>query len=645
MKRTFDILFAAAVLLFCFASCKEDFVERPVTNREQAPIAEYLAEREDLSLFNEMVNKASKPRNYKNEYDSAQWQPVYDKEKPDSIVTWVPDSIAGNINYGALINARGNYTLLAPDNDAVNRYLRKHGYASVADIPEDVLVNVVDYHLLNTQISMTSQVTGTMNVADSTSIGLRHYVNAERGDTVVLDKVAKVYNKIPKETYNGYIYVISEVLEPHSNTLRAAMEETGRYDIMLEAFRKVKLDSTLLTVVRVPHRDSAMRANSKYEFQFNTVMAITDEAFNAAGVRSVADLQNKLTSGEWTDIMQDTAYANHWNADPDTLLKAYLLYHVLPGTIDWDRYGENIYYYGKNVSNMCENDQTMATSVREYFPNVLGYTIFSEQNGNRVSPEAVLYDGEGNAADVNYVNSDVYTKNGYIHEIDAPLMMVKNNHTVNAKIKYEAEDFLFSYRTLMGGEFIKNTPVAKFNTNVEDNAYLDVSSNQRYTTAKPNAGEVAVGKALSAQGSKQNMWYEMVVRDLAPSETGYYLVRLNYYATTNRTKNVLVYWRNARKEFDAVNDRMKISPLDLSNYTERVYYGERDSVTGERNFIEVPVYDEYQQDRLVGLVATGNEVADYAIRFLHVDANGAYYDSFTLEPCTEEQFRELQNKK
>lgn len=652
MKRRFNILFAAAVLISCLYACKEDAIERPMTNREQAPIAEYLANREDLSLFNEMVSYASKPQNYKNDYDSAAWIPVYDKVNKDSIITWVPDSIEGAISYAALIASRGSYTLFVPNNEAVKAYLAKYKYQSVADFNTKnhaELTRLVDYHLLCTQVTMTSQVSGAMNVGDTTSIGLRHFIDNNSASDIILDKVAKLENKIPKETYNGYVYVIDAVLEPHANNLKDAMngfkeaDGSGKYDIMAAAFEHVGLTDTLLAMVRVPHRDSSRRVNSRYELQFNTLLAVPDEVYEAAGINSWEDLRDFAANPANNDIAQDTAYSNHHSMEPDTLLKAYLLYHVLPGAVDLDRNGDDIYYYGLTTAQMV-NERDMATMVRAYFPNVLGYT-WRTTAGNVAAPRPVLTDGEGTSADINYVNSDCYTKNGYLHELDGVLKMKKNTKeiTTGTVLKYELEDFFFRYSSALGTRWTANTPVSTFNTNSEEEDNVWYSSNQRLTTAKPSAGDFAVGKAIKMNGAKQNTWYEFVVRDLAPSPTGKYLLRLNYYSEEGATENTLVYWYDKREEFDPIKKRLKISPLNLSDYKKKIYYGEPDSVTGKPSmWIEVPVYPEYQQNRLVGLVETKDEVADYALRFLHVEAKGATYDSFTLEPCTDEQFKEIQ---
>ncbi|MDD3160909.1 MAG: hypothetical protein PHX49_03155, partial [Bacteroidales bacterium] len=68
MKRIFNIVLSGMLicLAFSFSSCKEDAVERPVTQKEQVMIAEYLASREDYSLFKEIADKAKKFRNYKD---------------------------------------------------------------------------------------------------------------------------------------------------------------------------------------------------------------------------------------------------------------------------------------------------------------------------------------------------------------------------------------------------------------------------------------------------------------------------------------------------------------------------------------------------------------------------------------------------
>src|ERR1700759_560768 len=58
------------------------------------------------------------------------------------------DQILLRTGYSGFLNAYGAYTVFAPNNDAVNLYLKSRGKASVNDINIDTLRNLVKFHVI-----------------------------------------------------------------------------------------------------------------------------------------------------------------------------------------------------------------------------------------------------------------------------------------------------------------------------------------------------------------------------------------------------------------------------------------------------------------------------------------------------------------
>ncbi|MDD4637609.1 MAG: fasciclin domain-containing protein, partial [Bacteroidales bacterium] len=284
MKRIFNIVLAGMLicLAFSFSSCKEDYVERPVTKKSQMMIAEYLNSRADLSLFKEIADKAKKSRSYKDA--TGAW---------DTILN-VPDSVAGYIRYGALLNSYGTYTVFVPNNDAIMEYLKSINCTSVSQMDSVQLEEFMAAHLVQQQVTLRAYISGTMKISDSTTTGVRHYVDVPGfGQDIILDKVASVKNNaMPKETFNGYVYEITKVLPPHANYLEGYLKDAGKYTesdgsrftVMLKAFEEVGMTKSVLRTIRTPHRDSVMRTKAAFETFFPTVLAVSDSAYAAKGI-------------------------------------------------------------------------------------------------------------------------------------------------------------------------------------------------------------------------------------------------------------------------------------------------------------------------------------------------------------------------
>ena len=203
---------------------------------------------------------------------------------------------------------KGITTTLAPDNEAMNRYLESHGYASVDDIPSEELREMVGYHLLYYSYSKSkmenfrpegqsatlvdtadikdkglyykfrshssSPITKVMNPKTGKEIALYHFerfvpvfshlffktkgIDARRNyeyfypsstwtgaDGFNIAEASVEEYAVP--TSNGYIYKIGEVLEP-AETLYgylAEHDEYSRFRTFYDQFSDYVYDASL----------------------------------------------------------------------------------------------------------------------------------------------------------------------------------------------------------------------------------------------------------------------------------------------------------------------------------------------------------------------------------------------------------------
>ena len=200
----------------------------------------------------------------------------------ESALTKYPDLVS-------LLGGTGNFTVFAPNNDAFDALLVAIGQESIDDIPEDVLKNVLQYHVFTAAAVPASAVTtGPITMANDEVADLVSDANGVsiEGAQVILADVTGT---------NGIVHVINNVIVPPSilpivGTIVAPAYFNKDFSILIDAV--LAADTDIL---------SALLGNGTGNGL--TLFAPTNAAFAAAGI---------------TDVNSQDAV---------------LLYHVVDGTV------------------------------------------------------------------------------------------------------------------------------------------------------------------------------------------------------------------------------------------------------------------------------------------------------------------------
>lgn len=110
----------------------------------------------------------------------------------------------------------GTYTILAPNNNAVETYLAENSFGSIQEIPEDLAFDLVYYHLLetiNTQESFTTGYLRTLSeipVTDTTTTNLSLLVNTANNEVRFNGDTEFVNANI--EVDNGMMHEINKMM-------------------------------------------------------------------------------------------------------------------------------------------------------------------------------------------------------------------------------------------------------------------------------------------------------------------------------------------------------------------------------------------------------------------------------------------------
>lgn len=261
-----------------------------------------------------------------------------------------------------VLNGNGPYTVLAPTNAAFETFLADNNFASLGDIPTDVLSQVLLNHVISGKVMSTDLVTTGNGYANTNASGaggnaMSIYFNTSNG--VKFNNVSSVVTPDIEAT-NGVIHIVDAVIGLPTIVDFALADPT--FEILVAALTRSDLTFDFVTTLSTPD------GTSPAPF---TVFAPTNAAFG--------DLLVELNASSLTDIDEPT-------------LKATLNYHAIAGA---------------NVrSTSLTDDMTVSTLGGDITANVTGGASLTDAN-DRVS---------------NIIAVDVQAANGVIHVIDKVIL-------------------------------------------------------------------------------------------------------------------------------------------------------------------------------------------------------------------------------
>lgn len=295
-----------------------------------------------------------------------------DGQTPMVETNTIADFVAANENYSSLaaalevagltatLDGTTNYTVFAPDNDAFAAFLSANGFASLGDVPVDLLKQVLLNHVQQGVIMSGDLETGyiqsmAMALGAAPEENLSMYINVEDG--VTINGVADV-ETADIAVDNGVIHAVGSVIGlPDITTFVTA---DPNFSILLAALTREPEFTFVQTL---------MSTESPAPF---SVFAPTNQAF--------ADLLEELDASGLEDISTE-------------VLSKTLAYHVVAS------------------ANVRSSDLTDGMEV-----NTLADNTFTINLGDGVTIT------DFNDRTSNVIAADVQANNGVIHVIDTVLL-------------------------------------------------------------------------------------------------------------------------------------------------------------------------------------------------------------------------------
>lgn len=212
-----------------------------------------------------------------------------DDDEPSQPDQTIVEIAQGNTNLSSLVaaltkypdlvstlNGTGKYTVFAPTNAAFTTLLSAIGQTSIDDVPENVLKNILQYHVVTSGAVMSTQLTsGNIEAANGEDIAVTVTSGVKLNGNVNVT-TADV------EASNGIVHVIDAVLVPPSitpivGTIVAPAYFNKNFTTLIAAVQAA--DESILTTLL-----GNGPSNKKL-----TLFAPTNAAFTAAGITTLPD--------------------------------------------------------------------------------------------------------------------------------------------------------------------------------------------------------------------------------------------------------------------------------------------------------------------------------------------------------------------
>ncbi|HLS30836.1 MAG TPA: fasciclin domain-containing protein [Flavobacteriaceae bacterium] len=187
--------------------------------------------------------------------------------------------------YAQLDGNAGSYTVLAPDNEAMENYLSENEFSEINEIPDGELLRLVDYHIIEELTPAENFITGysptlaEVPVNDSVSANLSLYVKNMIDEVEFNGTTQIVVNDIIVD--NGIVHKINHTLSPP--TLKTFMDADGNLNAFYEKITGANVTTDFEDLLANPDQQTTILVPNEFAVEdfFNGDGAgMTDQELN-----------------------------------------------------------------------------------------------------------------------------------------------------------------------------------------------------------------------------------------------------------------------------------------------------------------------------------------------------------------------------
>jgi uncharacterized surface protein with fasciclin (FAS1) repeats len=207
--------------------------------------------------------------------------------------------------YGSFLDAYGAYTVFAPTNTAVDKYLQTTG-KTITQLTKDEAQSLVKIHIIRDTLTTNSFKDGKLPLV--TMYGqylLSGVTNINGSSSYTLNRQANVTETNIKAA-NGILHIIDGVLVPASKTLAQMLADSPEYSIFTQVLKETG------------YYDTLNKVDNDLTKRFMTVVAESNTVLAKAGYSDYNQLKAKFSQTGNPKSINDS-------------LNIYAAYHILGG--------------------------------------------------------------------------------------------------------------------------------------------------------------------------------------------------------------------------------------------------------------------------------------------------------------------------
>lgn len=413
------------------------------------------------------------------------------KEQPDysnfvTILNKVSFSDKTKSTAAQLLSARGNYTVFAPTNEAINQYLDSiydtKGF-DISQISDSIATSIVKNAIIDSENAKAYFSTDfNSGPLDRTNLDDRFisvgFKAGENNSVIVLNNKSKVINR-DIETENGVIHTIDHVLDFSNSNLAELIKQTHNLQIFGELLKLTGWQDSM-----AKYRDLEYEAKDhgtgtstsgeviyapEHRYFGYTAFVETDSVLALYWQLPEIRYNNNGTIANWSELYAaikakcQQLYPEYQNADPKNERNAvnkFVAYHLLPMRIRWDQ----IVQHHCEMGFGYETPEKLGVDCYEYYETMgktqrrlMKITEGAESDGKRINRK-VTYDYGLYGTDLKvksvqrpgiliYENNNGYQQqalNGFYYTISEPLVYDNGvpNSVLNERIRWDFSSLL-----------------------------------------------------------------------------------------------------------------------------------------------------------------------------------------------------------
>lgn len=393
------------------------------------------------------------------------------------------------------------FTLFLPTDEAFERYIQNNPkYSSLEEmfLDTDFIRTLGRYHLVNTELKTNEFPYGSLPDTTATGDLLTIGFSSNLDSTIYkVNNIAPVI--LPNlEMINGYVHIVSEVLNPVNFTGFQWLSENSGYSILASALEITGLKDTL-GFYRTNF--SGQLVKNKY-----TILAEHDSIFNKFGINTIDDLVGEYATN-------DVAFTN-----PNNGLYQFVAYHILEGEYFLSDFDET-----RNYNSYAFAPVNIASDLEVRInPGTDTIRLEISSQGDTTAIKFVsLY----------YQESNVITKNGAIHFI-SEILNFKIPSNSSRSFQFYEEPEIDKVRNVAGTYYFLE----------EDQDELEVISWKgadqiKYFKSSSSSEKASNSDYLEIDG---NFIVNYTIPKILPGRYNFF-IRANSYNNNNEHATILIY--------------------------------------------------------------------------------------------------------